>query len=541
MAFSMEVRMASPQLLAHTMRLLVSGAWLQSEAAARAAMADDPNDPHAVLLLALAIASMGEVARAAPIMTELAASHPEAHHPCIEFARLNPPLPRSLVADQFHACLRLTPSDDRLRLGCAEFLLDTGQPAEAETILADGPDTAACHHLKGLIQAELNQLPAAIASFERAILLDPNAAASWSNLGMILKVEGRHDEAIAAHDRAIVLYPGNPRFRVNRAVALLMAGVWDRAWQDYEARLDLSHAAAIDRTRLMPSLRPGDNLQGMTILALHEDGFGDTVQFLRYLPLLAEHGAKVIACVPPSLARVMRAVPGVTEVVTNSRCLPPHDFVCPMFSLPRVFGTTIATIPPVPILVPDAELLRHWAGRLPSEGLRVGLVWAGQPRPLLPGFATVDARRSAGLAAFAPLFDLPGLTFVSLQAGMAARQVRPHGITLIDPMPYIDDFADTAAIIAGLDVVVSVDTSVVHLAGLVGKPVFMLDRYDGCWRWLSGRSDSPWYPALTIFRQAQPGDWAEVMSRVAAALEAMAMFHGMGSPSTAKREHAFVA
>jgi hypothetical protein len=212
-----------------------------------------------------------------------------------------------------------------------------------------------------------------------------------------------------------------------------------------------------------------------------------------------------------------------------------------MFSLPRVFGTTIATIPPVPILVPDAELLRHWAGRLPSEGLRVGLVWAGQPRPLLPGFATVDARRSAGLAAFAPLFDLPGLTFVSLQAGMAARQVRPHGITLIDPMPYIDDFADTAAIIAGLDVVVSVDTSVVHLAGLVGKPVFMLDRYDGCWRWLSGRSDSPWYPALTIFRQAQPGDWAEVMSRVAAALEAMAMFHGMGPPSTAKREHAFVA
>jgi tetratricopeptide (TPR) repeat protein len=541
MAFSMEVRMASPQLLAHAMRLLVSGAWLQSETAARAAMADDPNDPHAVLLLALAIASMGEVARAAPIMTELAASHPEAHHPCIEFARLNPPLPRSLVADQFHACLRLTPSDDRLRLGCAEFLLDTGQPAEAETILADGPDTAACHHLKGLVQAELNQFPAATASFEQAMALDPNAAASWSNLGMILKVEGRHDEAIAAHDRAIVLYPGNPRFRVNRAVALLMAGVWDRAWQDYESRLDLTHAPAIDRTRLMPSLRPGDNLQGMTILALHEDGFGDTLQFLRYLPLLAEHGAKVIACVPPSLARVMRAVPGVTEVVTDSRRLPPHDFVCPMFSLPRVFGTTIATIPPVPILVPDAELLRHWAGRLPSEGLRVGLVWAGQPRPSLPGFATVDARRSTGLAAFAPLFDLPGLTFVSLQAGMAARQVRPHGITLIDPMPYIDDFADTAAIIAGLDVVVSVDTSVVHLAGLVGKPVFMLDRYDGCWRWLSGRSDSPWYPALTIFRQAQPGDWAEVMSRVAAALEAMAMFHGMGSPSTAKREHAFVA
>ena len=135
-------------------------------------------------------------------------------------------------------------------------------------------------------------------------------------------------------------------------------------------------------------------------------------------------------------------------------------------------------------------------------------MWAGQARPSLPGFATLDRRRSAGLAAFEPLFDVPGVSFVSLQAGPAARQPRPPGLELLDPMPEVEDFADTAAIIAGLDVVVSVDTSVVHLAGLVGKPVLLLDRYDGCWRWLSGRRDSPWYPGLTIFRQDDPDDWS---------------------------------
>jgi tetratricopeptide (TPR) repeat protein len=533
--------MASPHLLAVAMRLFSSGAWLETEIAALAAIADDPDDPHAALLLGFAIAAMGEAERAAPVMTKLAAGHPDMEHPCQDLTRLQPPLPRSLVAHQFRACLRLTPSDDRLRLGFAEFLLDTGHPAEAAVVLAGGADTAAWHHMKGLVQADQDQFPAAVASFERAIALNPEAAATWSNLGMVLKVEGRFDDAITAHNHAVALNFGNPRFRVNRAVALLKAGLWERAWEDYESRLDLTDAPAIQHARLLPSLRLNDGLQGMTVLALHEDGFGDTLQFLRYLPLLAERGARVVACVPPSLARLMQAVPGVAEVVTNFHRLPPHDFYCPMFSLPRVFGTTVGTIPPVPNLVPDAALIEHWAARLPVGGLRVGLVWAGQDRPSLPGFGTVDRRRSAGLAAFAPLFEVPGLSFVSLQAGPAARQPRSAGMVLSDPMADVEDFADTAAIIAGLDVVVSVDTSLVHLAGLVGKPVFMVDRYDGCWRWLSGRSDSPWYPGLTIFRQEQPGNWADVMSRVAASLEAMLLFGDADSPSIGVREVALIA
>ncbi|MDR3530703.1 MAG: tetratricopeptide repeat protein [Rhodopila sp.] len=551
--------MASPERLAEAMRLLSSGAWHEAETAARLDMEDDPADPHAALLLGLAVAAMGEAARAAPYLNHVAAMRPEADHPCLDLARLKPPLPPALVARQFRACRHLAPQDARLRLRFAEFLLDSDQAAEAETILSVGPDSVARHHLMGLAHAEQSQFQSAIRDFQRAVALSPEAAESWSNLGMVLKVDGRFAEATAAHDRAVLLAPNNPRFRVNRAVALLKAGQWERAWQDYEARLELAGAPAIDPTRLMPSLRPGNSLVGMTILALHEDGFGDTLQFLRYLPLLAERGARVVACVPPVLARVMQTVPGVAEIVTDSRRLPPHDYVCPMFSLPRVFGTslsrasgmplprasgtTVGTIPPVPDVVLDPALVRRWAGHLPRGGrLRVGLVWAGQARPSLPGFGTLDRRRSAGLAAFEPSFSVPGVVFVSLQAGPAARQVRPPALTLCDPMPDVGDFADTAAIIAGLDVVVSVDTSVVHLAGLVGKPVFLLDRYDGCWRWLSGRADSPWYPHLTIFRQEQPGDWSGAMARAAASLETMARDHRrLASVSGGVREHAFVA
>ena len=533
--------MPSSDPLSAALQHLFDGAWQEAEKVAQAAVAKDPGNPRATLLAGLAIAAMGEDTRAAPVLMAAAAMRPEAEHPCLELARLRPPLPQALVARQFRACLRLASDNDRLRLDFAAFLLDMGEPAEAEALLAKGPATAAAHHLMGLIRAEHGQFAGAIASFDRAVAIDPDAAASWSNLGMMLKVEGRFEEAIAAHDHAVSGAPADHRFRVNRAVALLKMGQWELAWRDYESRLSLTDAPPVDRGKLLRSLRADETLTGATILALHEDGFGDTLQFLRYLPLLAERGAKVVACVPPALQRVMRMVPGVAAVVTDFGRLPQHDFVCPMFSLPRVFGTTVDTIPTVPHMEFDAALLRHWAARLPAGGLRVGLAWAGQARPAVPDFSTLDRRRSAGLAAMAPLFRVPGVTFVSLQAGPAARQPRPAGAVLADPMPDVTDFADTGAIIAGLDLVISVDTSVVHIAGLMGKPVFLLDRYDSCWRWLSGRTDSPWYPNLTIFRQRKPNDWNAPVARAAASLKAMAQGRGPKSPSAGAPQPSFVA
>jgi hypothetical protein len=359
---------------------------------------------------------------------------------------------------------------------------------------------------------------------------------------MVLKIEGRFDDAIAAHDRAVAIAPDNARFRVNRAVTLLKAGHWTAAWPDYECRLRLPSKPPIFLDRLLPSLSDGDDLSGQTIVALHEEGFGDTLQFLRYLPLLAERGARVIACVPPPLVRLVGGVPGVAQVVTDIRHLPAHDFVCPFFSLPRAFGTTVGTIPPPLRLTPDPAEIPRWRSRLPTDGLLVGLVWAGQSRPWLSDFLTLDQRRSIGLAAFTPLTEVPGLRFVSLQLGPASRQPPPAGMALCDLTAHIADFADTAELVSALDVVISVDTSVVHLAGLLAKRVFLLDRYDGCWRWLSGRSDSPWYPDLTIFRQDAPNDWSGPIQRVAASLAAMALFRGSGSTRAphAVREPAFV-
>jgi tetratricopeptide (TPR) repeat protein len=534
--------MDNSELITEAMRLIQASAWQEAEAAADRALAAVSDDPRALLLRGLAIAAMGEHDRAASVLLRVVALRPDARHPCLDLAELRPPLPRPLIVRQFQACLRRDPADMRLRLTFAEFLLDNDQPDQAETVLERVPHRAAAHHLRGLARAERGDFTAAIDSFRNAVARDPKAAASWSNLGMVLKVEQRFDEALRAHDRAVCLAPDNPRFKVNRAVTLLKMGDWRRAWSAYEARLDLTGGLMVDRRRLLPALRPDDSLTGMTVLALHEDGFGDTLHFSRYLPLLADRGARVIACVPPAMARLIGALRGVTQVVTDRRDVPAYDFVCPMFSLPRVFGTTPRTIPPPARPEIDAASIARLGRRLPVTGLLTGVVWAGQARPAVPGFRTLDRRRSAGLAAFAPLADIPGVRLISLQAGPPSREVPPRGMVLTDPMPDVRDFADTAAIIANLDVVVSVDTSVVHLAGLLGKPVFLLDRYDGCWRWLSGRRDSPWYPTMTIFRQPASGDWASAVARAAASLHAMALFRGAAHmPLPALQEPAFVA
>ena len=518
--------MAEDDPLAAIRQHLAEGAWLDAEQLARQTLSGRPDDVTAALLLGLAIAAMGQADRAAPVLEDVSRRRPDAPHPCQDLADLRPALPRALVRRQYQACLRLSPADQRLRLAFAEYLLDNQWAREAESVLAPALNDAASYHMLGLAQAEQANFHTAINSFRRAVALDPGAAASWSNLGMVLKIEDRFDEAIAAHDQAVSLAPGNPRFRVNRAVTLLKAGQWPAAWQDYEWRLRLDGDLPMAADRLLPSMEDMGDMTGLTVVALHEEGFGDTLQFLRYLPLLADRGAQVIACVPRQLARLMATVPGVSRVITDARRLPDHDFICPFFSLPRAFGTTVRNIPPSPRLAPDPDLRRTWLARLPRDGLLVGLVWAGQSRPWLPGFRTLDRRRSMSLAAFEPMAAVPGARFVSLQMGPAARQSPPPGMDLFDPMPRVADFAETAAIIDALDVVISVDTSVVHLAGLLDKRVFLLDRHDGCWRWLSGRGDSPWYPNLTIFRQEQPNDWSVPMARAAAALHATALFHG---------------
>ena len=495
-----------------------------AHAPCRALLAADPDDPEARLLLGLAHGLSGAIAEAANLLDQVARARPDHAHPCHDLAALLAARGRSAeIAPLYRAARRLAPADAALRRGLARRLLAAGDPEAALAALGTADRSAAACHLAGLAEAELGRIPRAIARFRAAVARDPDPAAGWSNLGMMLKIAGRHDEAIAAHDAAVARAPEDAQIRVNRAVALLHAGRWAAAWGEYEWRLRLPGHTSLPLDRLMPALAVAGDLAGRRILLRHEEGFGDTLQFARYAAPLIARGATVTLAVPAPLCRLLAPLAPVLE---PGAPLPEHDWHCPFFSLPRVFATTPATIPAsVPYLRADPALAAHWAARLgPRDGrLRVGLVWAGQARPWLDGFATLDARRSARLADFAPLGAVPGLRCVSLQAGPKAAQAGapPPGLDLEDPMAEVADFADTAAIVAQLDAVVSVDTAMVHLAGALGVTVLMLDRLDHCWRWLPGRADSPWYPGMRIFRQTRLGDWRAPMRDVARALAAL--------------------
>ncbi|MGH7043640.1 MAG: tetratricopeptide repeat protein [Acetobacteraceae bacterium] len=540
-----------PHLLHAAFAAIDAGRFAAALPACDALLAADPADTDARLLLGLARGALGEVIEAAALLDQVARARPGRAHPCHDLATLLRRLGRPEQATAlYRTALRLAPADAALRRGLAEHLLAAGSPRAALAALGDPAGSAAGYHLAGLAWAEIGDIHAAAGQFRHAIALNPGPAAGWSNLGMMLKVADRHAEAIAAHDQAVARAPDNAQLHVNRAVALLHAGRWTEAWGEYEWRLRLPGHTALPQATLLASLatpgdasgdplnaRAGDALAGRTVLLTHEEGFGDTLQFVRYAPLLAARGALVVLAVPGPLARLLAPVaPVVSPVGLPGEPLPYFDLHCPFFSLPRVFATTPDTVPAiVPYLAVNPALAAAWRVRLATlgPGLRVGLVWAGQARPWLEGFTTLDRRRSAGLAAFAPLAGIPCVRFISLQAGPPAAEAAmpPPGLDLLDPMAEVADFADTAAIVAGLDLVISVDTAVVHLAGALGKPVFLLDRYDNCWRWLSGRTDSPWYPHLRIFRQDRMGDWRGPMDRIAVALRALtAVWPAPGPP-----------
>jgi tetratricopeptide (TPR) repeat protein len=444
--------------------------WRSAPSTARA-------HPSLQLLRALALGGGGELRRAEKLLDRLAT--PGHAHPRRNLGDLLARLGRhGPAAIQYRAAVAALPDDTQAWHALGRSLTESGDLADAE------------------------------AAFRRATTLAPEAAAPWSNLGMVLKIQTRFDEAVAAHNQAVARAPHDPQIRVNRAVALLHAGRLTEAWADYEYRLRLDGRPRLPPGPLLPDITSLD-LRGRTVLVWHEEGFGDTIQFARYIPLLAASGARVFLAVPNPLVRLMQTL-GSATILGPADPFPTYDYHCPVFSLPRAFGTKLDTIPSdVSYLFAEQELAAAWATRLPEAHYRVGAVWAGQARPWLPGFESLNARRSLDPGELRPLAELPGIRLISLQLGQAAPDF------MFDPTGQITDFADTAGIIANLDAVVSVDTSVVHLAGALGKPVLLLDRFDNYWRWFSGREDSPWYPTLRIFRQDRTGDWSGPLRRAA--------------------------
>ncbi|WP_306703531.1 tetratricopeptide repeat-containing glycosyltransferase family protein [Azospirillum isscasi] len=356
----------------------------------------------------------------------------------------------------------------------------------------------------------------------RATRLAPDRAAFHRNRLSLLLHEGRRDEAVAAGREAIRLAPADAETHLALAVALLASGQFREGWEEFEWRWETRQLDPVHRSFAQPEWTGAEDVAGRTVLLYAEQGLGDTLQFVRYAPLLAARGARVLVGCSPALVRLMERADGVSAAIAWGGDLPPFDLHIPMMSLPRAFATDLGSIPaPVPYLHADPADVALWRDRLPEDGrLRVGLVWAGSPRTVRGVASPIDRRRSLPLAALAPLADVPGVRFVSLQMGPGAAQLAeaPAGMDIADPMAGVRDFADTAALAETLDLVITVDTSVCHLAGGLGRPVWTLSRADACWRWLGNREDSPWYPTMRVFGQDRSGDWSGVVARLRAAL-----------------------
>jgi tetratricopeptide (TPR) repeat protein len=421
------------------------------------------------------------------------------------------------AAQSFRQAVRLRPNWAEAFVNLANALQQMRQFVEAERCsrqaLRLNPDLPEALFIHGALLRDLGRFEAAATTLGQAVRRRPALFAGHHNLGMALRDLGRLEQAEAAYRAALAIEPDNPVTQLNLGMLHLLAGRLAEGWEGLEYRWKLDGAPP---RRLNTPLWDGRPLPDGTLLIWAEQGLGDTLEFCRYVPLAAERARATVLVATPETRRLLTTLHPAVPVIGAEDGVPAHDVQCPIPSLPRAFGTTLDTVPgTTPYLRADPEAAGRWRERLAGlGGLRVGLVWAGNA-----GYA-YDRFRSVPFAMFTRLLGQPGVSFVSLQKGPPAAELRalPAGARVHDWTDELADMADTAALVDGLDLVISVDTSVVHLTGALGKPVWMLNRFDSEWRWMLGRDDSPWYPTLRQFRQSQPGDWADVFARVAAAL-----------------------
>jgi len=396
--------------------------------------------------------------------------------------------------------------------------------ASYDAAIAIRADYAQAHSNRGNVLRQLGRLEEAHAGCNRALAIQPDNAEAHCNRGATLAEANRLDEAIADYDRAIAKNPGYATAHYNRACARLALGDFERGWVDFEWRRRKQDEESPRATRsfLQPLWLGEESIAGKTILLHAEQGLGDAIQFCRYAKRVALLGARVILEVHPPLVRLLARLEGVAQLLGQGDALPEFDYHCPLMSLPLALKTRLSTVPAhVPYLTADVESTLIWGQRLgEKKRTRVGLVWSGGSRPNMPELWSVNNRRNIPLTRLAPLRN-DGIEFYSLQKGQPAEaeltDLKARGWSgpdVIDFTGLLNDFADTAALIEQLDLVIAVDTSTAHLAGALGKPLWILNRFDSCWRWLMDRDDSPWYPTARLYRQKQPGDWPAVLEKV---------------------------
>ena len=407
-----------------------------------------------------------------------------------------------------------------------------------ERLLKLKPDLVQAHTNLGLCLLGLGELHPAEASFQRALHHAPGDVSARINLANTLRIRGKAEEARtvlesvirdapgladahnnlgtvlqdlgqaqAARERleiALALAPDSSQVRWNLALSQLLLGDETAGWANFEARWDGCSNLAGAYNKPKARAWQGEALKGKTVLLWAEQGLGDTLQFIRYANTLAGQGATVLAEVQPELQALIAHMPGVSRSIARGQSLPDYDFHCPLMSLPLHLGIDGAA----PYLHAAADKAAAWKTRLNGyRRPRIGLVWAGRSRVQNPELDAIDRRRSVSLKQLAPLTALTHCSFFSLQKGGPAAELGASNLPIHDFSAQWQDLADTAAFIENLDLVISVDTAVAHLAGALGKPVWLLNRFDSCWRWGMERSDTPWYPKLRQFRQPRPGDW----------------------------------
>jgi tetratricopeptide (TPR) repeat protein len=430
----------------------------------------------------------------------------------------------------FERCLARVPDHVQSLHEAALSLAQLGENERAlqyfERLIARHPQLAEVHYNKGSLLGAMGRYEEELAAYRKAIAIKPNFGQAYVNVGVALRDLHRFDDALLQFKKALSIDPSDAGARTNRAQTNLLLGEFEHGWREYEWRWrDGTASHGFDPATLWTGAQA---IAGKTVFVHHEQGLGDTLQFVRFADRLSAAGARVVLRVQDALLPLLRGYPGVAEVIGESAPVPPFDYHCPTMSLAFALKVRAADLAgAAPYLDADAASIAQWNALFDSKGgedssrarrPRVGIVWSGNP-----GHVN-DRNRSIPLSQLAALFDAKA-TFVSLQkavrdADRASFSPLVQRGALLDVAERLDTFADTAGLIAQLDLVISVDTAVAHLAGALGKPVWIALPFTPDWRWQLQRSDSPWYPEVRLFRQTVRGDWSHVVTEVRAALDA---------------------
>jgi len=483
-----------------------------------------PGDPAALHALAAFAYRRGDLHKALELITEalrIDPNEPIYHNTCGVICEALNRLPQAL--DAYRRAITLKPDYAEAHHNMAIALQSQGHYQQAleccRNALQIEPNFPEACNTQGFALQMLGDYHQAIASYERAIQLRPDYAEAYNHLGVLHSTLGNHAQAIACYCRALDIDPDYAEAHWNKSLSLLLIGQLQAGWQEYRWRYHPELQLALYPHKMTLPRWDGSPFAGKTLLVHYEQGLGDTIHFIRYLPMVKARGGTVVLEIQKPLVSLLQSFPGADQIVEASLDKPPSgwfDLQVSLMDLPAIFQTSLDNVPAdVPYIFPDPHKVAVWRRRLAAPFLKVGIIWSGSTN------YQRNHLRSCCLDDFAALAQVRGVRLFSLQKGSPRRQLAQ---TTFEPAPidlaeYLHDFSDTAAVLANLDLIVSVDTSVLHLAGAMGRPTWALLSAAPEWRWLLERSDSPWYPTVRLFRQKHKGQWGPVFQQVAAELQ----------------------